>query len=239
MEVYPAIDLLNGACVRLRQGDFARSTEFSDDPPAVARSFAEAGAPALHVVDLDGARAGRPVHEELVQAIRRAVAIPLQVGGGIRTAEQAAAYLEAGVDRVVLGTAALEAPEVLAGLAEAFGADRVLAAVDVRRGEVAIRGWRKASGRAPEEVLGDLGASGIRRVLYTAVERDGTLGGPDVEGARAVVGAGFHTVVAGGIRRADDLRALREVGVEGAVIGSALYRGTLTLADALEAARAG
>ncbi len=239
MDVYPAIDLLDGACVRLRQGDFERSTEFSDDPPAVARGFAEAGAPALHVVDLDGARAGRPVHVKLVQAVRLAVAIPLQVGGGIRTAEQAAAYLEAGVERVVLGTAALETPDLLAGLADAFGSDRVLAAVDVRRDEVAIRGWREGSGRAPEEVLADLGETGVRRVLYTAVERDGTLGGPDVEGARAVVRAGFRTVVAGGIRRAEDLRALREVGVSGAVIGSALYHGTLTLADALEAARAG
>jgi phosphoribosylformimino-5-aminoimidazole carboxamide ribotide isomerase len=236
MIVYPAIDLLDGACVRLHQGDFEAVTRFSDEPLQVARAFASAGARALHVVDLDGARSGWPVHAELIGEIAAVTGLPVQVGGGIRTAGQAAAYLDAGVHRVLVGTAAISDADWLFAAVRDYGTDRVAAAVDVRDGEVMIEGWLAGSGIDVDAIGAGLKARGISTVLYTDTRRDGTLSSADVEGTRRLAESGFEVIAAGGVTTADDIRALRAAGAAGVVIGSALYRGRLTLQQALDAA---
>ena len=236
MLVLPAIDLLEGACVRLRQGDYDRATEFSREPVAVARRFVAEGARALHVVDLEGARTGRPVHRDEVAAVCTATDVPVQVGGGVRSREDAETWMGAGARRVILGTAAVGRPELLARLLASAGSDRVVAAVDVRDGRVVVRGWTEDSGLEKAEALERLAAAGVSRVLYTNVRRDGTLTRPDVDGARDVIEAGFRTLVAGGVSRVSHVEALREAGAEGCVLGSALYRGALELEEALAAA---
>ena len=236
MIVYPAIDLLEGACVRLYQGDYGSVTKFSDDPIDVARTFADQGAEALHVVDLAGARSGEPVHADLVHRIVDSIDLPVQVGGGIRTGDQVRAYLERGVHRVLIGTAAVAEPGWLAAAIAEFGADRVAAAVDVRDGEVVTDGWLAGSGRTIESVASSLRDLGFETFLYTDTRRDGTLTSVDSEGTRRLVTAGFRVIAAGGISAPEDIRALAEVGAAGAVVGSALYRGRMTLAEALEAA---
>lgn len=236
MLIWPAVDVLDGRCVRLYQGSYDDVTEHARDPAAVAEAFAREGARALHVVDLDGARDGRPVHTDVIREIRRRIDVPLQVGGGLRSTDDVARYLEGGVDRVILGTGAARRPDWLAELVERYGPDAVAAGVDVREGEVVVEGWTEGSGVSREALLDRLGEAGVETVIYTDTVRDGTLTRPDVEGARAVVERGFRTVVAGGVSRAEDVRALREAGAAGAVIGSALYHGSLTLAEARAAA---
>lgn len=236
MRVYPAIDLLDGACVRLYRGSYDRVTEFSRDPAAVAERFVEEGARALHVVDLDGAREGRPVQLETVLGIARSVPVPVQVGGGLRSDEAVARCLDGGVRRVVLGTGAVRDPDWLGALVARFGPARVAAGVDVEDGTVMAEAWREGSGVPLEAHLEALEARGVRTVVYTDTTRDGTLTAPDVEGARTVVERGFRTLAAGGISRPEHLSALREAGVAGAVVGRALYEGGLTLAEARAAA---
>lgn len=236
MIIYPAIDLMDGACVRLHQGDFGAVTRFSNDPLEVARAFAEDGARALHVVDLDGARRGEPVHAGLIAEISAVTALPVQVGGGIRTEEVATAYLDAGVHRVLVGTAAISGADWMTEVLGRYGADRVAAAVDVRNGEVMTDGWLAGSGRDVEDIAGALKSRGITTVLYTDTTRDGTLTSADADGTRRLVESGFAVIAAGGVTGVADIRALRAVGAAGVVIGSALYRGRITLAQAREAA---
>ncbi|MCL7977042.1 MAG: 1-(5-phosphoribosyl)-5-[(5-phosphoribosylamino)methylideneamino] imidazole-4-carboxamide isomerase [marine benthic group bacterium] len=236
MIVYPAIDLLDGTCVRLRQGDFDRVTRFSADPVHVAREFAAGGAEALHVVDLGGAKQGRPEHQDLIGRILDAFGGPVQVGGGIRTKEQATSYLESGVHRLLLGTAAVSGSEWPGDLVERYGPDRIAAAVDVRDGKVLQEGWLTESGGDMESVSSLLRSRGIDTVLYTDTRRDGTLTSVDRLGTRALVQSGFRVIAAGGVSSTEDIRALKDIGAAGAVIGSALYHGHLSLRDALEAA---
>lgn len=240
MLILPAIDLLDGACVRLRRGDYERVTEFSRDPVAVARRFVSEGARWLHVVDLDGARDGRPVNREAILAVARAAGgVPVQLGGGIRDAATAAGYLDAGVGRVVMGTAAAEWPLELASAVAAHGPERVAAAVDLEAGRPRVGGWRRAAAIGLDALLERLATAGVTTLLYTDVRRDGTLSGPDVEGTRRLATAGWRVLAAGGVRRAAHLRRLREAGAAGAVVGSALYHGTLTLAEARAAGEDG
>lgn len=238
MLILPAIDLLEGRCVRLRQGRFDEPTVYSDDPAAVARGFVAQGADALHVVDLDGARSGKPRNLDWVLAIRGAVPAFLQVGGGLRTLALGARLLEAGVDRVVCGTAAADDPRLVAKLVARFGPDDVAAAVDLRDGKVAIRGWESESEKPLDEVLGDLRAASARWIVCTDVTRDGMLAGPSLEGVRRIAAEGFQVIAAGGVAAPEHIIRLRELGAAGCIIGSALYEGALTLADALESARA-
>ena len=240
MDLYPAIDLRGGRCVRLYQGDYGRETVYGDDPVAQARGFADAGSPWIHVVDLDAARTGEPVNRPHVAAIAAAVGVPVQTGGGVRDEAAADALLEAGVARVVLGTAALEDPDLVRRLA---GRAPVAVGLDARGRDVAVRGWEQGSGRDVLDVARSFEDAGVAALVVTEIGRDGTLGGPDLEGLAAVLDAvGTEVIASGGVGSLDDLRALAalEVGgrrLSGAIVGRALYEGSFTITEALEAVR--
>ena len=238
MTVYPAIDLRLGRCVRLLQGDAGREERFADDPAAVAAAFVSAGARALHAVDLDGAFAGRPMQLHLLRAIA-AAGVPVQWGGGLRSEEDVAAALEAGAARAVVGTRALDESFVRALLAR-FGPRRLIGGLDARGDRVAVEGWRTTADVALVEAAARLRDWGVEEVVFTQVERDGMLAGPDVHGLQAVAACGLRVVASGGVTTEDDLRRLAAVpGCAGAILGRALYTGRITLPAALRAAAEG
>jgi len=235
--VYPAIDLRGGRCVRLEQGDFGRTKEYDADPVERAREWERQGARAIHVVDLDGAEVGRPVQIGLIRRIARAVEVPLQVGGGIRTIEDLRAVREAGAWRVVMGTAAVEDRDLRLGAVEQAGASLVVA-VDAREGVVATHGWLKSSGLAVLDLSKELAADGISSVLYTDVARDGMNAGTALEGTAAVAKT-IATIASGGVRGTEDVVALSRIpGVAGVVVGTALYEGKTTLRDLIASVQA-
>jgi len=235
LTVYPAIDLRGGKCVRLKQGDFGRSKEYDVDPVERAREWERQGAQAIHVVDLDGARTGRPVQLDLIGRMARAVDVPLQVGGGIRALEDLRAVRGAGAERVVVGTAAVGDRDLrLAAFDEA--GDSLVVAVDAREGVVATHGWRESSGIPVLDLARELAADGVASVLYTDVARDGMDAGAALAGTAAVA-AVIPTIASGGVRGAEDVAALSTIpGVVGVVVGTALYEGRATLGELLESA---
>ena len=232
-EIVPAVDVLDGRAVRLHEGARDRVTIEGGDPVALARRFVEEGARRLHLVDLNGAFEGRPSDGLLARIARVAEKVPLQVGGGYRTVDAIDAAVAAGADRVMVGTAALS-PEFLTAAAVRFG-ERLVVAVDARDGYVAIEGWTRAADISAGELALRCAEAGVRRLLVTGTRRDGSLAGPDLELLAGVLPCGLPVLAAGGIASLDDLRALRDLGCEGAVVGSALWRGTFTLAEALAA----
>lgn len=235
MELIPAIDLLDGKVVRLRQGRYDEVTVYADDPVAEARRFADEGAARLHVVDLEGARRGEAAHAELVERIVASVGIAVQVGGGVRDRAAAERWLAAGAERVVIGTAAIRDPAVVEALCGAHPG-RVVIAIDARGGEVAIEGWEKGSGVLAAELAGRVDAWGAAAILYTDIDRDGTRMGPAVDATAALQSVVRATVIAsGGIGELDHLRALARAGVRAVVCGRALYAGAFTLREALDA----
>jgi phosphoribosylformimino-5-aminoimidazole carboxamide ribotide isomerase len=240
-DLFPAIDLRGGQCVRLYQGDFDAETVYSDDPVGQALTFAGEGAPWIHVVDLDGARTGEPTNRDVITAIAGAVEVPVQVGGGVRSRAAADALFEAGVDRVVIGTAALEQPQLVREIVTSGG--RVAVGLDGRRGEVAIRGWVQSSGRRVAEVANDFADAGVEAVIVTEIERDGTLAGPDVDGLRALLAQTEIPVVAsGGVGSLADLVALADLDVSGrrlagVIAGRAIYDGAFTVGQGVHALR--
>ena len=240
-ELLPAIDLRAGRVVRLRRGDFDRETVFDDDPIAVAERFAEAGATWIHLVDLDGARAGRPVQAGLVARIVERVGerTRCQVAGGLRTVEAVATALAAGAARVVVGTAALEDPDLAGELVGRHGAERIVVALDVRDGLALGEAWRPgAAGRPVEAALEALAQVGVARFAVTAIERDGLLTGPDLGLLGRLVALDRGAIIAsGGISSIADLHAARRLGCAGAIVGRALYEGQLELGEALRAVR--
>lgn len=236
-ELIPAIDLRGGRAVRLAQGDYARETVFGDDPVAIARRWEAEGAPRLHVVDLDGARSGEPVQLSVVEAIVAAVAIPVQVGGGLRDEAAVERVLDLGADRAILGTAAAE-PETARPMLERFG-ERLVVGIDARDGRVAVRGWRETLERDARELAQELVAAGARRLIFTDIARDGMLAGPNLSAVERMVEAVSIPVIAsGGVGSVADLRALAALGcLEGVIIGRALYAGAFSLPEALAAVR--
>jgi phosphoribosylformimino-5-aminoimidazole carboxamide ribotide isomerase len=229
-QVLPAVDLLGEEAVRLAQGDFGRVAERAQ-PEELVRRFAAAGAPLIHVVDLDGARRGRIRTAVIARLAEAAAPAQLQASGGIRSPADAAQILAAGAARVVVGTAALAKPGALEEFVAQLG-DRLVVAIDVRGGRVAVRGWLEDTGLAATEVAGRCAAAGVRRILCTAIERDGMLGGPDLDLLREVRDAsGLPVLAAGGIRSEADLAALAALGCEGAVVGRALLNGSLPLSS--------
>ena len=231
MLVIPAVDVLDGQVVRLLRGDYAAVTRYGEDPVGAARTWLMEGATLIHVVDLGGARSGRP-DPELWRRMGEA-GVPFQVGGGVRSAGTAEAALAAGAGRVVLGTAAVQDPGLVSALVAAHGADRIAVSVDVRGGRTAVDGWH-GDGPPLEDALAALAGAGPGWLVVTSILRDGTLRGPDLDMVRTVVAAtpGMLVMAAGGVGSVEDLVALRDAGVHGAIIGRALYDGTLTLATA-------
>jgi len=236
MEIIPAIDLRGGKCVRLLQGDYARETVFGDDPAGMAKHWESQGAARLHAVDLDGARDGEPRNLDAVAAIVTAVRIPVELGGGMRTVQTARWALRIGLDRVIVGTAALNrqiAEEMAAGLGE-----RVAASIDARNGMVAVRGWLETTEIKAVDLARELASIGYRTIVYTDISSDGMLRGPNLPAMRQMVEAvpGASVVASGGVTTVEDIQALKQAGVVGAIIGMALYTGKLTVQQALEAA---
>jgi phosphoribosylformimino-5-aminoimidazole carboxamide ribotide isomerase len=238
MLILPAIDLRGGQCVRLRQGDYARETVFDADPAAVARRWAEQGAAFLHLVDLDGAREGRPVNAAAVRAIVQAAGVPCQLGGGLRTEadlEQAFAW---GVRRIVLGTRALQDPAWFERMCRRF-AGQVVLGIDARDGRVATHGWLTESDRSAVEVARSCAGWPLAALVYTDISRDGMLEGPNVEATRELAAAAAVPVIAsGGVASLDDVARLARCGLAGCIIGRALYEGRIDLRAALALAAA-
>ncbi len=242
MLVIPAIDLCGGKCVRLYQGDYSRLTEYSADPVEVGAGWARRGARMLHVVDLDGARLGRPVNLDAVGGIARRVGIPVQLGGGLRTEADVDAAFAAGVARVLLGTAACENPKLVAAMVERFGADRVIVSIDCRDGIAATRGWLASSETTGADLAAAMMDAGVREFVYTDVSRDGTLSGLDVEAIEAMLDTGARVIAAGGVGSLDDLWRIAPLAARrsaaggclaGVIIGRALYTGAVDLGEAL------
>ena len=229
-EILPAVDVLDGRAVRLHEGVRDRVTIEGGDPVALARRFVGEGARRLHLVDLDGAFEGRPADGLLERIARVAEPVPVQVGGGYRTLDSIDSALATGADRVMVGTAALS-PDFLTSAAVSFG-ERLVVAVDARDGHVAIEGWTRSAGISAAELALRCAEAGVHRLLVTGTRRDGSLAGPDLELLAGVLPCGLPVLAAGGIASLDDLRALRDLGCEGAVVGSALWRGAFTLQEA-------
>lgn len=238
MELLPAIDLRGGKVVQLTQGDFDRERVHGDDPVAVALSFVAAGAPWIHTVDLDAARTGEPVNRHLIAAIAAAVPVPVQAGGGVRSVDAAAALADVGVARVVMGTAAMEDPSLVAAVA---ARQRVALGLDVRGREVAVHGWEAGSGVDWAEALRRLSATGAEAVVVTQIQVEGLMGGPDVAGLAEVLAATELDVIAsGGVGTLADLVALDAVEAHGrrlagAIVGTAIYEGRVDVAEAVAA----
>ena len=239
MQIIPSIDLKDGRCVRLYQGDFRQETVFSEDPVAVALGWQEGGGSLLHLVDLDGAAAGIPANLSIITSIVAALDIPVQVGGGIRARATADALFSAGVARVVIGTAAVENPDLVEGLCRDYGGEKVVVAVDARNGMVTTRGWTASSEVSALSLARQMSSLGVLRLLYTDVSRDGTLTSPNfAANAELVRETGMKVQASGGVATLEDIRRLAQTGVEGVIIGTALYRGAITLPDAIRAAEA-
>ncbi|HVF76297.1 MAG TPA: 1-(5-phosphoribosyl)-5-[(5-phosphoribosylamino)methylideneamino]imidazole-4-carboxamide isomerase [Acidimicrobiales bacterium] len=240
MDLFPAIDLRDGKCVRLLQGDYARETVYGGDPVAMAKEFEAAGAPWVHVVDLDAARTGKPENRDVVAAIAAAVSVPVQTGGGVRDEFSAEALLDTGVRRVVIGTAALEQPALVRRLAGRHPGC-VVVGLDGRAGEAALRGWTEGSGVTILDAVAQFEDAGVAAFVVTDIARDGMLSGPDVRGLTEVLARTTVDVVAsGGVGSLDDLRTLAAVSVEGrrlagAIVGKAIYEGVFAVEEGVAA----
>lgn len=240
MEVIPAVDIRGGKCVQLYQGDYSRETVFSDDPVDAALRWDEMGATRLHVVDLDGARAGSPQNLGLVGSIVCSVSIPVQLGGGIRTAESAREAVALGVERVFLGTSAVDDPRLVEELCRELGPEAVSVSVDARDGYVAVRGWTGSSRLSVPEMVARIEGMGVRRLMYTDIARDGTLTEPNFRAIEDVAGrTHLKILAAGGISSLDHLLKLSRLGVDGAIVGTAAYTGDINMRQAIQALSAG
>jgi phosphoribosylformimino-5-aminoimidazole carboxamide ribotide isomerase len=234
LTLYPAIDIRGGRTVRLAQGDYERETAYDDDPVDAARRWEADGARWLHVVDLDGARAGEPVNLDQVGRIAAAVAIPIQLGGGLRDSKKVEEAISTGVERVVLGTAAVRDPDLAEAIAAAHG-DRVVASIDTRSGRVAAAGWTEDSEQGPAELVAALVERGIGRFVYTPVEVDGLMEGPDVDSLRELASSTeAELIYSGGVGSLEDLRALASLdldNLDGVIVGRALYERRFGVAE--------
>ncbi len=235
MMIIPAVDILGGQAVQLRQGDFDHVAERRGNPVELAREWAAAGARLIHVVDLDGARAGHRVNAAAIERICHTACVPIQVGGGLRNADDVAAVLEGGAARAVLGTAALKSPELLRNVVARWG-ERIVVGIDARDGYVATEGWREGSVTLATDFAREVAALGVKYIVYTDISRDGTLEGPNLTATGAVArAAGFSVIASGGVGTLDDLRALHGTSgvVAGVIIGRAIYSGAIDLAQAI------
>ena len=237
MKNYPAIDMVEGRAVRLKQGRSDDMTVYGD-PLMMARQFLGEGAQYLHMVDLDGAFTGEGGNKALALSIARQVPIKIQLGGGIRDMDTVTRLLEGGIERVILGTAALRNPELVLRAIEKFGCERVVIGIDAREGRVAVQGWVEGSDVTPLELAQKMRAAGAKYIVYTDIARDGMLSGPNLENTRELVEkSGMSIIASGGVSAPEDVERVRDLGCEGAIIGKALYEGRITLGQALRIAR--
>lgn len=233
-ELYPAIDIHQGRCVRLTQGDFATANVYDESPANAARRWVAEGATHLHVVDLDGAKAGHPVNSEAIEAIANAVNIPIQLGGGIRTHDDVAHVRSLGVTRVIIGTKAVQDAQFVADLVATHG-DAIIVGVDAREGLVQTAGWLAGSAVQASDLVAQMAQLGVARIIYTDISRDGTLSEPNYTATAALLSAtGPKIIASGGVSKADQLITLARLGIHGAVVGRALYTGAIDLKNALQ-----
>ncbi len=240
MIIFPAIDIRGGKCVRLTEGRFDQETVFADNPVDMALRWVQEGAQFLHVVDLDGALAGKSVNLEIVATIAQAIKIPIQLGGGIRTLENIAQILEIGVQRVILGSVAVRQPELVKAACQQYG-DRIVVGIDARDGQVAVDGWGVTGGISAEELAQKMASAGVARIIYTDISRDGTLSGVNVPATAALArAAGIPVIASGGVSGLADILAVKAAegdGIEGVIVGKSIYTGSLSLPQAIAAAK--
>lgn len=240
MIVFPAIDIRNGKCVRLTEGRFDKETIFADNPLDMAVQWVNQGAEYLHLVDLDGALAGRPVNLDVIANIIKNVRIPVQLGGGIRNLDTISQFLEVGVARVILGSVAVKQPDLVAAACEKYG-DRIVVGIDARGGMVAVEGWGITGGIEAEQLARKMAQVGVARIIYTDISRDGTLSGVNIPGTAALAkSSGIPVIASGGVRDLSDIEEIKKAasdGIEGVIVGKAIYTGSLKLADALRLLR--
>lgn len=234
MQLYPAIDMKGGKCVRLTQGLFDNVKVYSDTPADMAKLWVSQGATFLHIVDLDGALAGHSVNEDAIREIAASVNVPIQLGGGIRSAEAVKNMLALGITRCIIGTRAVEQPEFIRDLVQEFGADRIVVGVDAKDGMVAVEGWEKTSSLTAVELCEKMKVYGVKHIVYTDISRDGTLTGPNVSYTKMLTDkTGLDVIASGGMSCMEDLQNLYDSGIRGAIIGKALYENRISLPDAL------
>ena len=243
MILYPAIDILGGKAVRLLKGEYDQETRYFDDPADAARQWADGGAEFIHVVDLDGAKTGEPVNLARIEKIAGAVACPIEVGGGIRDLESAGRILDAGAARVVVGTAAMRDREFLDALIAGRGAEQVVVGIDARGGKVSLAGWTESSGVDVADAAAELTRRGVARFLFTPIEVDGTMEGPNIPELMRVAAATDASVIASGgvgnLAHLEDLARRAPANVEGVIVGKALFEGRFTVAEGIAALRGG
>ncbi|PIC71474.1 1-(5-phosphoribosyl)-5-[(5-phosphoribosylamino)methylideneamino]imidazole-4-carboxamide isomerase [Sporosarcina sp. P18a] len=234
MILFPAIDIRDGKCVRLIQGDYAQEIIYNDSPTNMAQEWQNQGAEYIHVVDLDGAKTGNSANKKAIEAIAKAVSIPVQVGGGIRNMDIVDSHIENGVARVIIGTAAIQDPEFLKKAVEKYG-DKIAVSIDARNGLVATDGWTETSDVKAVDLLQDLAEIGVRTVVYTDIMKDGMLQGPNFEELKIMDDASSIDIIAsGGVSTEEDIKKLAAEDMYGAIIGKALYEGNLSLKKLLE-----
>jgi len=235
MEVIPAIDILDGKCVRLFQGDYDKETIFSDYPIDIAKRWESYGAQRLHLIDLDGAKNGKPINQSTIVEISQSVDIPIQVGGGIRDFRTVEKYIQDGIDRVIVGTAAVRDPDLISKTIEIFGEESVMVSIDAKDGVVAVDGWIKSSKISVFDLMDDIVDTGLKRFMYTDISRDGTLSEPNYGSIRDILEySPMKMLAAGGVSSIDDLNRLKIIGVEGAIVGRAIYTGDIVLSEVFD-----
>ncbi|NEQ38176.1 MAG: 1-(5-phosphoribosyl)-5-[(5-phosphoribosylamino)methylideneamino]imidazole-4-carboxamide isomerase [Okeania sp. SIO3I5] len=238
MNIIPAIDILGGRCVRLYQGDYKQTQVFNDNPVDVAKRWVDEGATKLHLVDLDGAKAGQPVNQKTIEAIVKAVDVPVQIGGGLRNYATVASVLALGVEQAILGTVALERPQLVSNLCQEFPG-QIIVGIDARDGKVATKGWLETSEVLATDLARQMAKFKVAAIVYTDIHRDGTLKGPNIEALRELATAvNIPVIASGGVSSITDLLSLlglEPIGVEGAIVGRALYTGDISLTEANQA----
>lgn len=241
MIIFPAIDIRGGKCVRLVKGDFNRETVFSDRPETMAKKWADEGGQYLHLVDLDGARAGKSQNLDTVEMILKTVDIPVELGGGIRTMENIEVVLDMGVSRVILGSVAVKNPELVKAACKKYGSERIVVGIDAKDGIVAVDGWGVSGNVEAKELAKKMAEGGVKHIIYTDISRDGTLTGVNAEATAEIARySGAKVVASGGVSSVDDIKLLKQYeqdGIEGVIVGKSIYTGSLSLPEALKAAK--
>ncbi|NLI88854.1 MAG: 1-(5-phosphoribosyl)-5-[(5-phosphoribosylamino)methylideneamino]imidazole-4-carboxamide isomerase [Epulopiscium sp.] len=235
MILYPAIDIRDGKCVRLKRGDFDTTTVYGDDPVEMARRWEREGAHYIHVVDLDGAQHGAGANRDIISKMAKAVSIPIQLGGGIRSLEDIKEGLSLGVARVILGTAAIENPALVKEAVELYGSDKIVVGVDAKDGKVAIHGWETVSTKDAKDVCLEMKSYGVKTIVYTDIAQDGMMSGPNIKETEKIIKeTGMDIIASGGVSKLEDLVNTKNIKAAGTIIGVALYLDAFTLGEALD-----